>query len=115
MNYETFVKSLTAAIPEYRPENGDLPHVALGGLVSFLREQRSRHDARYPTLLTAAARFVEEASGSSDERVGDLLKVSFIENLHLLDGDCRLLVGKFGPTARRLLADYEAEWGSVCG
>jgi hypothetical protein len=114
MTYETFITSLTDAIPEYRPGNADLPHVALGGLVSFLSGQRTGDPANFPTLLTAVARFAEEAAGSKDERIEDLLKVSFIENLHLLGPDCRLLVERFGPRVGRLLADYETEWGTVC-
>jgi hypothetical protein len=114
MDYETFVDDMKIALPWYEPSNPDLPHVALGGLVSNLAHERTANRVRYAGRVAEVLRFIEEAAASTDVRVDNLIQVSFIENLHLLGDDCANVISRFDPRTTKLHADYENEWGKVC-
>lgn len=85
-----------------------------GGLVSKLADERRLNHSRYTERAVAVGRFIEEAAGSTDERVTDLIQVSFIGSLHLLGEECRKIVRGPGPRTAKLLADYENNWGKAC-
>jgi hypothetical protein len=115
MNGENFTAELLSAVPEYNPDDPDLAHPTLGGLVSFIASERTRAPDRASAILGRVLTFIESQAESADEDVRDLIKVSFLENLHLLGPDCREVVGNLGPASSKLLAEYEAQWGRVCG
>src|ERR1700694_5020330 len=110
ISYETVIAQLTERVPEFRPEDPDLPHVAFGQLVSFLDERlraSASADASDP-VLRKAVDFIEAAAQSGDEQVVDLVVVSFIENLHILGPNCRRVRGLLGARTQLLAAEYEA-------
>ena len=115
MDYETVIADLRAAVPEFTPHYADLPHVAFGELSTLLAEAATGHDpARFESLVTRVLAFVEEVSNSEDPQLTNLVKVSFLENLHTLGRRCRDVVQRLGPRTEKLLWEYEAAWGKVC-
>jgi hypothetical protein len=82
--------------------------------VTYLANERAKGGTNYAERRAEVIGFIEDAAMSGDPRIADLVKVSFIENLHLLGHDCQSTAQQLGPAARRLLDDYIAEWGAVC-
>jgi hypothetical protein len=114
VKYEEFTKILGESFPELEIADPDLPHVELGALLTLLRTVASNKgwDA---TLVQRVVDFLERASSSEDERVRDLVTVSFLENLGLLGERCSELVRVFGPRTSALATEFERRWGSICG
>src|SRR5690349_18428135 len=95
LNYTTFVPTLVATIPEFQPiyvdhlaENGELlPHVLMGEFTRFLMEMVRKWRAA-PTdaaglgqTVERAIALMEDAMGSPDPKLRNLISVSFLENL----------------------------------
>jgi len=109
ISFETVIAQLAERVPEFHPEDPDLAHVAFGQLVSFLDERlraAAPADASDP-VLARIVDFIEAAAGSGDEKVTNLVMVSFLENLHILGPNCRRVRALLGPRTQRLAAEYE--------
>jgi len=116
ISYETVIAQLAERVPEFHPEDPDLAHVAFGQLVSFLDERlraTASGDAGDP-VLPKVVDFIEAAAGSGDEKVTNLVMVSFLENMHSLGPNCRRVRGLLGPRTQRLADEYEKHFGRVC-
>lgn len=114
MKYEEFTRLLGESFPELEITDPDLPHVELGSLVDLLRAQATAEHWN-ADLAERVVQFLERASSSDDERVHDLVMVSFLENLGLLGEKCSELVMMFGSRTAALAAKYEDRWGTICG
>jgi hypothetical protein len=110
MSYESFITDLQSAFPELRLREPNLPHMAMGELVILLENSRQA-PARFKELSDRALCFVERAGSSADDRLVNLVAVSFLENLHTLGSDCHQVVDRLGPGGRRALKQVS---GSVC-
>ena len=86
----------------------------MGGLVSFLVEERDGTPDTWHELVGRSLEFIEKAAESGDPRMKELIKVSFVENMHLFGSDCQAVADRLGPASRNLMREYEAKWGSVC-
>ncbi len=117
ISYETVIAQLAERLPEFQPEDPELPHVAFGQLVSFLDERLratpSGAEASDP-VLPKVVDFIEAAAGSGDEKVTNLVMVSFLENMHTLGPNCRRVRAMLGPHTQRLAAEYEKHFEKIC-
>ncbi len=116
ISYETVIAQLAERVPEFQPQDPALPHVAFGQLVSFLDERlraTPSADAGDP-VLPKVVDFIEAAAGSGDEKVTNLVMVSFLENMHTLGPNCRRVRALLGPRTQRLAAEYEKHSEKIC-
>src|SRR2546425_5123336 len=116
ISYETVIAQLAERVPEFRPEDPDLPHVAFGQLVSFLDDRlraTPSADATDP-VVPKVVDFIEAAAESGDEKVTNLVMVSFLENMHTLGPNCRRVRALLGPRTQRLAAEYEKHFEKIC-
>ena len=93
------VPSFSALLVEHVGEYGELlPHVLLADFVGVVeREMREGDDPGI--ALSTALPILEEAMGSSDESLLDLIGTSFIETIQ--GTPVAQLVGRFGPNLTR--------------
>jgi len=108
MTYETFVEELSAAFPEMAFLEPDLPHVSMGQLVVLLKDARSTPD-RFNETAERALAFIDRAGLSEDDRVVNLVAVSFLESLHNLGPQCREIANRLGPGGRRARKQVSGE------
>jgi hypothetical protein len=103
------IAQLAERVPEFQPEDPDLPHVAFGQLVSFLDERlrATASAAASDPVLPRVVDFIEAAAASGDEKVTNLVMVSFLENMHILGLNCRRVRALLGPRTQRLADEYE--------
>lgn len=112
ITYDNFVQSLLAAVPETREihqlhlENNDeiLPHVLLGDVTRFVIDTYRRSNTE---LLGRTLDFLEEAVSASDEKLQELVIVSFLENLHQAGNDYEGFKKTLGPNLRKNLSLVE--------
>jgi hypothetical protein len=83
-----------------------LPHVLLGELVRFLSSEVALHGAE-ATAVRQAMPLLEQAMGSGDERLEELVAVSFLENLDASDPSFPAIRSLFGPRLQEQLKRYE--------
>lgn len=117
ITYENVVACLIERIPEfdgiYREHLGlykeTLPHVLFGELVRFTKavcgsssEPKGQY-ANPQNILKRILDFIEEAACSEDERVVELVQVSFMENLHQLGPYYQTITLRLGPKSQTLL------------
>lgn len=92
VTYDNFVQKLLVAVPETRhiyqkhlEDNGEtLQHVLLGDITRFVID--SYRSANTP-VLTRILEFLEISVSSSDDKLQELVVVSFLENLHQAGDD----------------------------
>jgi hypothetical protein len=122
VTYGNVVSKLLERVPEIRAHLGTrdlhLPQAVfdrLFGLVldrsRALREGRA-NPALDGDLLDRAFAFIEEAAGSHDAHVVNLVAASVMEKLddRLREGERQLFVSRFGPASVRLLERVDAWW-----
>src|SRR5712691_11269401 len=102
MRYEEFVPELEGAFPEITVHERDLPQLAMGDLVLLLVDARDDRE-KFVALSNRPLSFIDRAGLSDDERVVNLVAVSFLENLHMLGPACSAVAQRLGPGARRAL------------
>jgi hypothetical protein len=100
MRYEAFVSHLEETFPELVVRERDLPHLAMGQLVLLLKDATG-DEVRFAALSNRVLDFIDVAASSDDERVVNLVAVSFLENLHMLGPACSRFVEILGSRARR--------------
>lgn len=95
IDYENFVQQLLSTVRETRGiyqkhlEDNDetLPHVLLGEITRFIIDSYRRANIE---LLARILEFLENAISSTDDKVQELVVVSFLENLHQAGNDCEV-------------------------
>lgn len=120
MTYDDFFQVIVQQIPsfaatyeEHLADNGELlNHVLMGDFMRFVvqlykedRLSRGRNEGVVADLRTAL-RLLEEGMGSRDERLQELISVSFLENLHQAEEAYDGIRGLFGPRLLKELADH---------
>jgi hypothetical protein len=110
LTYANIVKHLVAELPEferaYRDElkhDADLPNMVFGMLTEFVVRQYLTGQTGPGTPFDRALRFLEEAMGSKDPEVQNLVWVSFLENLHIAGEDFEGIKARLGPKLRATL------------
>jgi hypothetical protein len=117
VTFETFVQQLILHVPEFKPaydehvKNNPTPllHVLTGDLTRFVidiyRESKSGQPTEQQSrqLLSKCLSFLEESISSPDEKVQELLSVSFLENLDQADSDYDGIKALLGPRLRKEL------------
>jgi hypothetical protein len=114
LDYDSFPNRLRATVPgfdrvydEHVADHGEvLPHVLLGDLVRFLLKELERHGTGSAALKQAML-LLEGGMGSSDERVQDLVAVSFLENLDPAEPGFPTIRTLFGPRLEQQYREYE--------
>lgn len=97
------VPGFDAVYDEHVHDNDEvLPHVLFGDLVRFL-ETRVKADGPTSDTMRIVLGLVEEGLASDDERLVNLMVVSFAENLDLSANGFRSVTPLFGPRLRRVL------------
>jgi hypothetical protein len=105
---------LTNSVPSFGPMmtahrrdcDEVLPHVLLADFVRFLQCEVNREGPGCGALL-AAMPLLEEAMGSADEALSELIGVSFVENLNPDHPSTDAIREAFGPNLAR---QYAAVW-----
>lgn len=108
ITYDNFVQQLLVAAPEildihqkHVKDNDEvLPHVLLGDVTRFVIEAHRRADTK---LRTRILDFLENAVSSPDDKLQELVVVSFLENLHQAAEDYEGLKNLLGPNLRKNL------------
>jgi len=80
----------------------------MGQLVVLLKNARSA-PGRFNETATRALAFIDRAGLSDDDRVVDLVAVSFLESLHTLGPHCREIADRLGPGGRRARKQVSGE------
>ena len=116
ISYETVIAQLAEHVPEFQSEDPELPHVAFGQLVSFLGDRLRATASAEATdpVVPKVIDFIEAAAESGDEKVTNLVMVSFLENMHTLGPNCRRVRALLGPRTQRLAAEYEKHFEKIC-
>ncbi|MBI2387938.1 MAG: hypothetical protein HYV14_18275 [Elusimicrobia bacterium] len=110
--YENFVQELLATAPETRgiyqkhlEDNGEaLPHVFLGDVTRFVIDS---YRTTNTGLLSRLLDFLERAVSSPDDKLQELVVVSFLENLHQAGEDYEGVKRLLGPNLRKNLSLVE--------
>ncbi|HXG59891.1 MAG TPA: hypothetical protein VNO22_00825, partial [Planctomycetota bacterium] len=112
LTYANIEGRLLAMLPEFRAAYGEwlekydsgLPHCVFGTLTQFVVEEYRRGATGPGTPFDRALCFLEEAMGSKDPEVQNLVWVSFLENLDAHAGeDFEGIKAKLGPKLRATL------------
>jgi hypothetical protein len=117
VTYEAFFDDLLGAVPEYRAaydadvrHYGELlPHVILGAFTAWLAGIATQGLDNGNDVLRRAVTFLERAFTIGDDRVVELIAVSFVENLagpHDDEGSRRVREA-LGPRLRAELRRHE--------
>ena len=104
-------------IPEFKAQYDDLhaffdnatgPHLVFGEFVRFVMNQlRPRENEQ---VLGRCFEFLEEVANSEDKRAGNVVQVSFLENLGKDRWALKQTRRFMGPTTITLLHEIEAFW-----
>lgn len=120
VTYENVVQRLVEQVPESRQAYEEhlnfcgeiLPHVLFGELTGFIirtyRLWAKSGDPCVEDKLQHILNFLEECAQSTDERVVDLVSVSFLENLWQAGSDYEPIKKRLGPNLQKLLLQIEA-------
>ena len=107
ITYENVIQQLLEAVPEFRPDDEDvadkrgaLVFEDLTRLVRELVETDGKEE-----VLGRIFSFIEGASGSSDIRVLDAIRYSFLEGVADSPYHLRLTKKYMGPLTHKLLKD----------
>ncbi|HXG59945.1 MAG TPA: hypothetical protein VNO22_01100 [Planctomycetota bacterium] len=111
LTYANIVKHLLMELPEFEraysdelKHDADLPNMVFGMLTEFVVRQYLTGQTGPGTPFDRALRFLEEAMGSKDPEVQNLVWVSFLENLDAHAGeDFEGIKAKLGPKLRATL------------
>lgn len=120
--YETIVSDLVQAIPEFEPtyrvhveQYGEvLAHVLFAEFVRYTKRVCDAVDSPSPqfdqpvSILQKIYAFLETAASSNDEKVLELVQVSFMENLHQLGSQYARFSSQLGKKSRQLLERVES-------
>ena len=112
--YDNFTDQLRQDVPGfdivYREHIADydtlLPHVLLGDLVRFLSREVELRGAK-SLALTKAMSLLERGMVSRDERLQELIAVSFLENLDPADASFSTVRALFGTKLQEQYKKYE--------
>jgi hypothetical protein len=107
--YETVHEDLVAEAPEFGPvveehrafHDGVLQHVLFGDLTRFVLSARERGDS---AVVGRSLAFLERANQSDDQRLRELVGVSFVEN-----------VGPWDPEMRQFISEWPAGLQETAG
>jgi hypothetical protein len=122
IHYEDVVDQLLRRIPEFvsvynkHLEEHDqvLTHVLVADFVRFTKRvcdsiHKPTSELQNPkSILQRIVDFTEHAACSDDERVLELIQVSFMENLHQLDEYYVMVTALLGPRSKELLRSAES-------
>jgi len=111
ITYSNIINSLVEGSPILRPllnehlrdQQGEvLQHVFFGDLTRFIlsRIDGSKAHSGIPEDVAGILGFLEKALSSPDEKVKELIQVSFLENLEPSDGRYDVLKPFLGPKLR---------------
>lgn len=109
MNYSNIEYCLLAAIPEFEASCHDalskyasgLPHSVFGLLTAFIVQEYQKGSVGPGTPFNRSMQFLEEAIGSNDAELQNLVWVSFLENLEShAEKDYEGIKAKLGPKLR---------------
>lgn len=108
------VKKLLEHVPELRPvydehihDNDDLlPHVFFGSVTRYVVQQASSGQSGPSKPVGRILEFLERCMTSGDDKVKELVSVSFIENLAKHDDVVNALEGLLGASLERELKNY---------
>jgi hypothetical protein len=114
LDYDNFPDQLRATVSgfdlvydEHVADYGDvLPHVLLGDLVRFLLGTLEFYKAEGAALKQAML-LLERGMDSPDERLQELVAVSFLENLDPTEPAFPAIRRLFGPRLERQYEEYE--------
>lgn len=112
ITYENFVQELLKAVPETRDiyqkhvdDNGEtLPHVLLGDITRFVVDS---YRCANTSVLSRILELLEISVSSSDDKLQELVVVSFLENLHQAGNDYDGLKKLLGPNLKKNLSLVE--------
>jgi len=104
LRYDNFAEQLRTVVPGFERVYDEhvsdydevLPHVLLGDLVRFLSAEVELRGAE-ALALKKAIPLLEDAACSEDERLQELIVVSFLENLEPDDPSFLAIRNSFGP------------------
>lgn len=113
ITYDDFPDQLRIAVPgfaqvydEHVADHDEvLPHVLLGELVRFLSSEVELHGAEAEALKPAML-LLEQGMASKDQRVQELVAVSFLENLDAGEPSFPAIRRLFGPGLEAQYAKY---------
>jgi hypothetical protein len=114
VSYERVIELLRSEVPEFALEidehvehNGEvLPHVVFGDFTRFVVAARNAGDA---PLVGRCLAFLEQALRDGDTQVGNLVQVSFVENIGPWDGDAAEFMETW-PQKLREEAERQRDW-----
>jgi hypothetical protein len=114
LTYETFpgklrehVAGFSEVYDEHVRDNDEvLPHVLLGDLVDFLTE-RVHTEGAGSQSVRAALDLLERGMQAEDEKLQELISVSFLEDLDPEDTSFSQLEALMGPSLRHQLEKYK--------
>lgn len=113
LDFVSFPELLRISVPGFdsvydehvRDYDEVLPHVLVGDLVRFLLQEVRTHGAG-STALRAAMDLLEQAMSSDDQRLQELVAVSFLENLDPEDPGFTEISTLFGSSLRAEYIKY---------
>jgi hypothetical protein len=107
MTYENIVATLRDAVPQFRPDVGDvhdsLVHVIFGDLMRFVKSLATANGQE--ELLQRIFDFVEAASRSDDVQVLNAVRDSFLEALAASPSTLEETQKYMGPSTRKRLRE----------
>lgn len=126
VTYDNVIEQLITHVPEFEAaykrhlEENDgelLSHPLFADLLRFTvdeyrlsTEPSISNSSSSNDVFRRVLNFVEDAAQSRDERVGELVRQSFLENLDQAGRDYEAIRVRLGPTSRKLLAETEEGW-----
>ena len=117
ISYEYLHLALVAAVPEFRPVLDEhvadfdevLPHVLFGDLTRFVLAAHERGDT---ALVSRSLEWLDRALRGGDERVQNVVAVSFVENVGVWDEALDEFVASW-PAALREEARSQRDWRPI--
>ena len=111
ITYTAIEQRLLNELPQFRAafrdeleDSSGLPHVVFGWLTSFVVKEYQKGLTGPGTPFSRALSFLEEAMGSKDVEVQNLVWVSFLENLDIAEKkDLEGIKAKLGPNLKATL------------
>jgi hypothetical protein len=107
ITYENVIERLLQALPEFRADEEDIADqrvtLVFEDLTRFLKALVDRDED--PELITRVFLFIEEAAQSSDARVLDAIRYSFLEGLADSPYHLNLTKKHLGVGTKKLLQD----------
>lgn len=116
ITYQNVIDKLFATVPELG-KDGDVrrlaeecgPHPVFGELTFFVINSYRSGDTGEGSAFQRSVQFLDSCLKSSDVEVQNLVEVSFLENLHVAEGDYQGLKRELGPALRRMLEKIDGK------